>query len=781
MSRCPARVSPLAYGLSVQVVIGHDNSGSIRHQLKAKGDAGWFLDKVVVFDPTLPGDVEFPCNRWLATNKDDGKIERELVRSRVEKRATEKFTIETLTSKKGVKEGLGGPAWPWVMLVGSEGKTGKLALSAVEGKRAFRAGGRDAFTCHAEPVGDIKSVTVGYNPKEDDAAPWVPESVWVKPPDGTRTCWAIDGARAETGGKGWPNQRLLVGKDKADDQAAKEGAGNEKTGSVRRGRPHVIAITPSGLKVECWDTAEGPPRRRGKEPMDCWNRDFVPSRSRTKKGGDGAAALKKAFDLLELSIKRGDDGLGFVVREVGKRGAVVGQVLVDGPAGDKLQVGDTIRSVNKRKTTEMTREELDTIISVAAQLDLEVLRPRAPAPKPSVALDGGTASLLPQENKAAAPASFSGRGASATFRDPDAVRRAKLGRKEREQVAHLRGLLLDVPAACRDEYRPLREKMARLSPAEKTEVFGMARQGSGHAHARAVWRRLLELEVAATERAVAELPDLHREAEAAAAAVETAAHQHGHASQMLEAALEAEARASAVKREADDELIAHPENRELQKRAVNCGTTEASATARAGAARKAEKRRQAELDAARAALRDRQAAVQRASDASARLAALGGPKKSTDKGVDPGLKKALAAVVKAKRNLAHAESAQRAGAVKHASDAGVFPVAEAVQKAAAEVERANAALEKAGTVAARARAQAARQEAAADAANPPSATRRSTISASTTRAPRKMSQAALSKVADAILEVIGPFKADLLSIPDLHERMVDAGYRSVSL
>ena len=53
-----------------KIRIGHDGS---------KPGAGWFLDKVVV---KQMGDsrveAEFPCNRWLDVNEDDGLIVREI-------------------------------------------------------------------------------------------------------------------------------------------------------------------------------------------------------------------------------------------------------------------------------------------------------------------------------------------------------------------------------------------------------------------------------------------------------------------------------------------------------------------------------------------------------------------------------------------------------------------------------------------------------------------------------------------------------------------------------
>ena len=49
--------------------IGHDDSG---------GGSAWFLDDVTIDIPSRGEHVVFPCHRWLATDEDDGKIEREL-------------------------------------------------------------------------------------------------------------------------------------------------------------------------------------------------------------------------------------------------------------------------------------------------------------------------------------------------------------------------------------------------------------------------------------------------------------------------------------------------------------------------------------------------------------------------------------------------------------------------------------------------------------------------------------------------------------------------------
>ena len=48
---------------------------SIRHDNTGLGP-GWFLVKVDVTDLKTEHVYEFPCNRWLATNKEDGRISR---------------------------------------------------------------------------------------------------------------------------------------------------------------------------------------------------------------------------------------------------------------------------------------------------------------------------------------------------------------------------------------------------------------------------------------------------------------------------------------------------------------------------------------------------------------------------------------------------------------------------------------------------------------------------------------------------------------------------------
>ena len=57
------------FGRPTKIKIGHDNSGSF---------AGWHLDKVVIENNITGEKFVFPCNRWLAKDEADHKIELEL-------------------------------------------------------------------------------------------------------------------------------------------------------------------------------------------------------------------------------------------------------------------------------------------------------------------------------------------------------------------------------------------------------------------------------------------------------------------------------------------------------------------------------------------------------------------------------------------------------------------------------------------------------------------------------------------------------------------------------
>lgn len=67
MDRFPLEAVDL--GKLYKVKIRHDN---------AMFNPAWFLDRVEITDSSTQHKDIFHCERWLAKNKDDGKIERSL-------------------------------------------------------------------------------------------------------------------------------------------------------------------------------------------------------------------------------------------------------------------------------------------------------------------------------------------------------------------------------------------------------------------------------------------------------------------------------------------------------------------------------------------------------------------------------------------------------------------------------------------------------------------------------------------------------------------------------
>lgn len=61
--------------------VGHDNSGV---------GAGWFLEQIIVFCPTTGIEQVFPCKQWLASDSEDGQIQRTLYEQKAMRQKKEK-------------------------------------------------------------------------------------------------------------------------------------------------------------------------------------------------------------------------------------------------------------------------------------------------------------------------------------------------------------------------------------------------------------------------------------------------------------------------------------------------------------------------------------------------------------------------------------------------------------------------------------------------------------------------------------------------------------------
>ena len=83
-------------------MLGHDGAGI---------GSGWYVESVAVDIESHGRHLVFPCHRWLATDEDDGKIERELFP--VEERVMEKSMLlfYTLLFALRYRQGCG-RVWP---------------------------------------------------------------------------------------------------------------------------------------------------------------------------------------------------------------------------------------------------------------------------------------------------------------------------------------------------------------------------------------------------------------------------------------------------------------------------------------------------------------------------------------------------------------------------------------------------------------------------------------------------------------------------------------------
>ncbi|CAE1278375.1 unnamed protein product [Acanthosepion pharaonis] len=121
-----------------KIKIGHDN---------ASYGGAWFLEKVIIDCPSLGKTWTFPCGRWLALDKDDGKLEKELYPQEM---ATEKYIPcipYEITTYTGDVSGASTDADVFIVLYGKTSSTQQKFLCAnkKERKQRFKRNGVDKF------------------------------------------------------------------------------------------------------------------------------------------------------------------------------------------------------------------------------------------------------------------------------------------------------------------------------------------------------------------------------------------------------------------------------------------------------------------------------------------------------------------------------------------------------------------------------------------------------------------------------------------------------------
>lgn len=164
-------IMSLGLGELRKVRIGHDNGRSLSRKLSGKGGgAGWFLDKVVIIDPVKQGaNIVFPCSRWLHEGKDDGHIERTLVREAEIPKATYTVTIQSKVGKGPLRT----PPVPTIRFHGS--RSGESAETEQvklfdpdrkykqESSTQIAAKEKEVYVLELPLLDDIKHVTVWYD------------------------------------------------------------------------------------------------------------------------------------------------------------------------------------------------------------------------------------------------------------------------------------------------------------------------------------------------------------------------------------------------------------------------------------------------------------------------------------------------------------------------------------------------------------------------------------------------------------------------------------------
>ncbi|XP_065818145.1 lipoxygenase homology domain-containing protein 1 [Labrus bergylta] len=167
-------VEAVAIGQVCRVRIGHDGKG---------GGCGWFLDKVVVREDgqAEAQAVEFPCNRWLDRNEDDGQIVRELLPFADGQRL---YNVGYhIAVKTGDVPGGSSDSSVFVKLYGEKGNTSKMLLvvSANNLGNYFETGRIDIFTVETFDIGQINRLMIGHT-NEGMRAGWFLDSVQILVP-----------------------------------------------------------------------------------------------------------------------------------------------------------------------------------------------------------------------------------------------------------------------------------------------------------------------------------------------------------------------------------------------------------------------------------------------------------------------------------------------------------------------------------------------------------------------------------------------------------------------
>ncbi|KAL2778057.1 lipoxygenase homology domain-containing protein 1 isoform 6 [Daubentonia madagascariensis] len=135
-------------GQLMKINIGHNNKGS---------SAGWFLSKIVIEDIGNRRKYDFPLNRWLALDEDDGKIQRDILVGGAETTAIT-YIVTVFT---GDIQGAGTKSKIYLVMYGARGNknSGKIFLEG----GVFDRGRTDIFHIElAVLLSPLSRVSIGH-------------------------------------------------------------------------------------------------------------------------------------------------------------------------------------------------------------------------------------------------------------------------------------------------------------------------------------------------------------------------------------------------------------------------------------------------------------------------------------------------------------------------------------------------------------------------------------------------------------------------------------------
>lgn len=146
-------------GALSKVKVWHDNKGL---------GGAWFLHKVVVVDSRDKKAYTFPCDQWLAKNKEDGQVARELgvqnehIPEELRTKAVA-HTYKVFVHTSDIKHA-GTDANVHICLYGQHGDTGDVPLAhSLSHRDKFERGHTDEFAVSAVNLGDLQKIRIGHD------------------------------------------------------------------------------------------------------------------------------------------------------------------------------------------------------------------------------------------------------------------------------------------------------------------------------------------------------------------------------------------------------------------------------------------------------------------------------------------------------------------------------------------------------------------------------------------------------------------------------------------